>query len=265
MTVEAPAKVNIFLKIVGIRGSYHEIRSRFVRVESLHDTLSIERKESESPLFELLSSSPLPQENTVSKAYRLLKKVSPKIEKFFEVHRIRIEKRIPMGAGLGGGSSDAAAFLNLCNDVCGLGLTKEFLAGIGEKIGADVPFFVYGYPSANVEGIGERIAPFDEEPPSLELFTPPVHCDTALVYRTFRKNFSDNIDPKAAREWVSLQSAELMRSIDPLDANDLYRAALLAYPELRRWAAPDRFFSGSGSTFFHLASGKHEAHTMSGS
>lgn len=255
MTIEAPAKVNIFLKIVGVRGGYHELRSRFVQVASLSDTLCFERKDSPSSGFELLSTSPLPKNNTLSKAYRLLENLSPRIGKFFEVHRVRLEKRIPQGAGLGGGSSDAAAFLNLCNEVCALGFSKDFLAAIGERIGADVPFFVHGYPSANVEGVGEKIVPFDEEPPPLELFTPKIHCDTGYVYRIFRERFLQTVDPEAGRSWVGMKSADLMRTISPLEANDLYRAALLAYPGLKAFGAPERFFSGSGSTFFRLSPG----------
>ncbi|WP_456383026.1 4-(cytidine 5'-diphospho)-2-C-methyl-D-erythritol kinase [Hydrogenimonas sp.] len=257
MRIEAPAKVNVFLKIVGTRGGYHEIRSRFVRIDSLFDTLRFERKQKPSPSFELLSSEPLPVTNTVSKAYDLLGEAAPAVKKFFEVHRVLLEKSIPQGAGLGGGSSDAAAFLNLCNEVCELGFSKEFLAKIGEKIGADVPFFVHGHSSANVEGIGERITPFEETPPSLELFTPPIHCDTARVYRTFRENFFDTIDSRAAMEWLHEESVEVMEHTTPLEANDLYRAALLAYPDLAKWQAPYRFFSGSGSTLFHLLS--HES------
>ncbi|BDY13369.1 4-(cytidine 5'-diphospho)-2-C-methyl-D-erythritol kinase [Hydrogenimonas cancrithermarum] len=250
MTIQAPAKVNIFLKITGLRGNYHELRSRFVRVDSLYDTLSFTEKERPDKNFELESSVPLPKENTVAKAYRLLKETAPSIEKFFERHRVTLEKRIPQGAGLGGGSSDAAAFLNLCNELCGLKLSKTQLAAIGEKIGADVPFFVYGYPSANVEGIGEIIVPFEEELPKLKLFTPPIHCDTGLVYRTFRENFAKDIDKDAAKEWMSIESGELLKSLDPVEANDLYKAALLLYPSLKSYQAPHRFFSGSGSTFF---------------
>ena len=252
MTIQAPAKVNIFLKITGLRGNYHELRSRFVRVDSLYDTLSFAEKKRPDKNFELNSSIPLPKENTVTKAYRLLKEIAPSIEKFFELHRISLEKRIPQGAGLGGGSSDAAAFLRLCNEICGLKLSMATLATIGEKIGADVPFFVYGYSSANVEGIGEIIAPFDEEPPKLELFTPDIHCDTGRVYRTFREHFLDDIQPDCGKTWLSMESGEIMRTATPLEANDLYRAARLLYPELDKYTSADRFFSGSGSTFFRL-------------
>ena len=250
MTVRAYAKVNIFLKICGIRNGYHELRSRFVRVDSLYDTLTFSKKQHLSSSFELISSVPIPVSNTITQAYALLKEVAPRIEKFFRTHKIVLEKRIPQGAGLGGGSSDAAAFLNFCNDVMDLKLSKKKLALIGEKVGADVPFFIYGYPSANVEGIGEFITPFEEEVPPLKLLTPPIHCDTGLVYRAFREHFADTVDPDAGKMWMKMESRKLLEELEPLEANDLYKAALTVYPLLRKYQAPHRFFSGSGSTFF---------------
>jgi 4-diphosphocytidyl-2-C-methyl-D-erythritol kinase len=252
MTVKAHAKVNIFLKITGVRGNYHELRSRFVRVDSLYDTLTFTRKQSLFDGFEMVASTPLPKKNTITKAYELLRILKPEIAKFFKVHKLILEKRIPQGAGLGGGSSDAAAFLNFCNEACGLKMSKKELALIGEKIGADVPFFVYGYASANVEGIGEFITPFDEEPPALELTTPPIHCDTGLVYGAFREHFLEEAGEEAGREWLDMPSERLLRTLEPTEANDLYRAALTVYPSLRHMAGPDCFFSGSGSTFFRL-------------
>ncbi len=250
MRRHAPAKINIFLKITGIRGGYHELRSRFVRVDSLHDTISFEKKECSSAGFELICNTPLPERNTLSEAFRLLKEEAPKIETFFKEHAVHLEKKIPAGAGLGGGSSDAASFLHLCNEVCSLNISTSKLADIGQKIGADVPFFVYGYRSANVEGIGEIISPFEEQIPEVELFTPQIHCDTAAVYRTFRESFSAKIDSEAAKEWLKIPSDELMDSLEPEEANDLYPAALLRYPQLKEYARTGRFFSGSGSTFF---------------
>ena len=252
MTVKAFAKVNIFLKITGTRGNYHELRSRFVRVDSLYDTLTFSRKKHPSKGFELVSSVPLPRVNTLTRAYELLKEAAPGIERFFETHKVILEKRIPQGAGLGGGSSDAAALLTGCSEFYGLHLSKENLARIGERVGADVPFFVYGYASANVEGIGEKITPFEEDIPELELFTPPLHCDTGLVYQAFREHFIRETDAKAGHAWKERESAELLATLDPVEANDLYKAALTVYPQLHHHAASHRFFSGSGSTFFRL-------------
>ncbi len=252
MKRNAPAKVNIFLKVTGTRGAYHEIRSRFVLVESLFDTISFVKKSTPSSAFELICDTPLPERNSVTQSYSHLVREAPSIEKFFKEHAVKLQKRIPIGGGLGGGSSDAAAFLNLCNEICELKLDRKKIALIGEKVGADVPFFVYGYKSANVEGIGEIIHPFDEEPPKLRLVTAPVHCDTAAVYKEFRQNFSQTIDKEAAKEWTGLSSSRIMHTITPKEANDLYRPALKLYPELEEYSAPKRFFSGSGSTHFCL-------------
>jgi len=134
MRRHAPAKVNIFLKITGTRGDYHELRSRFVRVDSLHDTIIFEKRRSPAGGFELICDTPLPERNTVSEAYRLLREEAPGIETFFKEHAVHLEKRIPAGAGLGGGSSDAAAFLHLCNEVCSLNIPTEKLALIGRKV-----------------------------------------------------------------------------------------------------------------------------------
>ncbi len=250
MRRHAPAKINIFLKITGIRGGYHELRSRFVRVDSLYDTISFEKKRSPTAGFELVCDTPLPENNTVSEAYRLLREEAPGIEAFFKEHAVHLEKKIPAGAGLGGGSSDAASFLHLCNEVCSLNISTENLAFIGQKIGADVPFFVYGYESANVEGIGEIIVPYEERAPHVRLHTPPIHCDTTAVYKTYRNSFSDKIDHDAAKEWLEVPSDELMESLEPEEANDLYPAALLIYPQLKEYARTGMFLSGSGSTLF---------------
>ncbi len=250
MRRDAPAKINIFLKITGTRGGYHELRSRFVRVDSLHDTLSLEKKRTPGGGFELVCDTPLPEKNTLSTAYALLKEEAPGIEALFKEYALHLKKRIPAGAGLGGGSSDAAAFLHLCNEVCSLDIPTERLALIGQKIGADVPFFVYGYESANVEGIGEVIVPHEERIPNVRLHTPPIHCDTAAVYKAFRSSFFDKMDPDAAKEWLDVPSGELMESLEPKEANDLYPAALLRYPQLEEYAESGMFLSGSGSTLF---------------
>ena len=250
MIRHAPAKVNIFLKITGARGAYHELRSRFMLVESLYDIVKFVKKGKKSDGFELFCNTSLPKNNTLVAAFKLLEEKKPQISNFFKEYAVVVEKSIPQGAGLGGGSSDAAAFLNLCNEVCDLGISKESLALIAEKIGADVPFFVYGYRSANVEGIGEKIEPFKEEPLSLHLTTPPVQCDTGAVYRAFRENFFDKVSKDAAKEWLNIPSETLLDELSPIEANDLFAPSLSLYPNLEKYADKNRFFSGSGSTFF---------------
>ncbi|NPA29495.1 MAG: 4-(cytidine 5'-diphospho)-2-C-methyl-D-erythritol kinase [Epsilonproteobacteria bacterium] len=254
MTYYAPAKVNIFLKITGRRGDYHTLRSRFVRLKEPVDTIHFIPSRSTGRTFRWRASAPLPETNTLTRAYELLLEVNrEKVERFFDTHTLFLDKAIPTGAGLGGGSSDAATFLKACNEEIGLKLSTKKLAAIGEKIGADVPFFIYDYPSANVEGIGEIIHPFDEEPPALSLVTPPVHCDTAKVYGYYRTHLLSRARPDAGKKWLQTPSRELLATLSPEEANDLYLPAKVLYPELAPPKAGTWFLSGSGSTFFQVA------------
>lgn len=251
MTIKAHAKVNIFLKIVGTRERYHELISRFMRVENLYDTISFEKKEVASEDFELVGDFGCKlEQNTIYKAYKLLPKTN-----FFDNHKVIVKKQIPEFAGLGGGSSDAAAFLNLTNEVLELGLSKNTLSNMGEKIGADVPFFIYNYPSANVSGIGEIVEKFDEEPLNIETITPKIECDTAKVYQKYRADYLENIDAGFAQKLSKLSSKEILSSYDAKELNDLFPPCLDIYNELSKYNKENWFFSGSGSTFFKVNNG----------
>jgi len=255
MKIKAPAKVNIFLKITGSRGNYHTLRSRFVRIDDLYDTITFSKKGKQENLhkeFSLECNVKLAGENTISTAFKLLCEKSDIVKNFFKSHKVILDKKIPHGAGLGGGSSDAAAFLNLCNKVCNLNLSLNELANIGQRIGADVPFFVYNYKSANVEGIGEIVTPFEEDIPKLKLFMPQIHCDTAKVYKRFGKEFFHLAKPYNGAKWLETPSSILLKEYDRESLNDLFLPALRVYPELETFAKPGYFFSGSGSTFFKL-------------
>lgn len=252
----ATAKVNIFLKIVGRRADgYHLIASRFVRHESLSDKLWFDKAGAGG--FEVVGDFDCPtQNNTVYKAYEALRAMHPsrKLLDFARLHRVVIYKEIPAGAGLGGGSSDAATFLTMINEEAQLGLDKKALMAVGLKVGADVPFFISGHKSANVGGIGEVILPFDEPLPILEVKTPPVHCDTAGVYRKFRQNYADKMSQNAqtAKKFLTLSSRELLAGFTPEALNDLFDPALKSYPELLEHRENGWFFSGSGSSFFRM-------------
>ncbi len=251
-TIKAHAKVNIFLKITGHSQGYHMLLSRFVRVDNLYDSISFVPQACEELTIEGCVGVDR-ETNTIYKAYRALQQATSnkKIEQFFQKHKVAVNKQIPSQAGLGGGSSDAAAFMRLTNEVCGLDLCVEKLSDIGSSIGADLPFFIHDYSSANVSGFGEIVEPFVEEPLSLELYTPPLGCDTAQVYKTFKNYFLPTIDSKSFEGWESRGSIELLESIgDPLLLNDLYLAAQKVYPELQNYARDGWYFSGSGSTFF---------------
>ena len=244
--MRAPAKINIFLKIVGTRGDYHELLSRFVRYDELCDEL--EFVEGEFAGFTILGME-IPQEaNIIHKAYKQLLSAYPSIAPFFKRHAVRIHKRIPQGAGLGGGSSDAAAFLLMAKETLGLAMKEDELMRLGASIGADVPFFLSGYEAANVSGIGEVIEPFEDDIPSLKLKLLPIHCDTAEVYRNWRRNHL-RFDPHTARKLTAMKSSEILATIAPQKANDLYSSALELCDGLRGFEE-EWFLSGSGSTLF---------------
>ncbi|MFZ2968423.1 MAG: 4-(cytidine 5'-diphospho)-2-C-methyl-D-erythritol kinase [Sulfuricurvum sp.] len=251
MKYKAYAKVNIFLKITGMRGSYHTLSSRFMRVESLFDLLWFEPKS--TPEFEIRGSFDCEvRSNTIYKAYKHLQALtrSDKLATFFEEYAICIDKNIPSFAGLGGGSSDAATFLRMCNETLDLGLGIDELCEVGSHVGADVPFFIYNYPSANVSGIGEIVEPFHEPLIPFEIITPPLQISTPSVYGHYRKHLYDPISDTQAQALESTPSHEILRSLPPKEANDLYSAALGCYSELTEkegW-----FFSGSGSSFFKI-------------
>lgn len=250
MTKKSYAKVNIFLKIVGIRDNYHLLVSRFVLVKNLFDKISFIKKNVKTFTLEGNFSCPL-EKNTVYKAYKELKNYDG-VEDFFENNIVRINKRIPEFAGLGGGSSNCACFLNMVNEACNLMLSKEELAKIGAKIGADVPFFVYEYDSANVSGIGEVVEKFIEEPLEINVITPKIHCDTKEIYKTFRENFYKELNKDKAKELLATNSKDILKFLSINEANDLYEPALFLNPNLKEFEKDSWFFSGSGSSFFKV-------------
>jgi 4-diphosphocytidyl-2-C-methyl-D-erythritol kinase len=253
---KAYAKVNIFLKVTGSRGNYHEIISRFMRVESLYDELCFKPKDEES--FKIIGDfSCKTEQNTIYKAYEALKKytASSSLEKLMRTHAIKVQKNIPAFAGLGGGSSDAATYLKMCNEVLHLGLSQNELARIGLSVGADVPFFIYGYKSANVSGIGEGVEEFDEEVLNFEVYTPKIEISTPKVYQTYREDFYNPIDGFRAEELKHTTSLEILNTMGAEEANDLFKPALQEYKKLKKYYKDGWYFSGSGSSFFRVKEG----------
>lgn len=251
MEIRSYAKVNIFLKIVGKRGNYHEIASRFVKVNSLFDTIWFTKNKDKK--FDLKGNFSCPLEkNTIYKAYLELTKINQLANDFFETYSIEIDKKIPEFAGLGGGSSNAAAILNFANQHLGLGLSKDELGKIGAKIGADVPFFVYDFNSANVSGIGEIVTNFEEESLEIETFTPQIKCETKEIFEQFRLNFYKEFPQNDQKKLFELSSKEIFATFDAKFANDLFEPALMANPKLQEFAQDGWFFSGSGSSFFRI-------------
>ena len=246
------AKVNIFLKIVGKRGEYHEIMSRFVKIKNLYDTLEFVEKKGDEE-FELHGDfTCLLESNTIYKAYKAICEAGFEniLKKFFFSRALRVKKNIPTFAGLGGGSSNAATFLKMINKEANLGLSQNKLANIGLHVGADVPFFIYDYNSANVSGIGEIVEEFFEENLLFELFTPDIKCDTKRVYKVFSQNYK--IDISLATMMSKLSSIELLKKYSCENLNDLFCASLKEYPKLKEYKKENWFFSGSGSSFFKM-------------
>ena len=254
MIEKSYAKVNIFLKISNKRDGYHELVSRFVRVHSLYDNISFIK--SSRKAFDIIGEFGCKMEtNTVYKAYKLLERYDS-VRDFFQSYSVKIEKKIPEFAGLGGGSSNAATFLNMTNKCCNLNLSKDELCEIAVKIGADVPFFVYEYDSANVTGIGEIVEKFDEEILDIETITPQIKCNTGEIFKVFRENFYKQISNEDANNLLKLKSIDILKQFDIKDANDLFEPALSLYPQLNDYAKKDWYFSGSGSSFFKVNNGK---------
>ena len=250
MTAKSYAKVNIFLKIANKREGYHELVSRFVRVHNLFDLISFEKTNRKA--FNIIGNFGCKMEsNTVYKAYNLIKHLNG-VEEFFQKHSVKVEKNIPEFAGLGGGSSNAATFLIMANEACNLNLSKNELRDIGVQVGADVPFFIYEYDSANVTGIGEIVEKFEEDILDIETITPKVMCNTGEIFSLFRENYYKQVSQEEANKLLSMKSIDILANYNIKQANDLYEPAIESKPELKQYAMENWYFSGSGSSFFKL-------------
>jgi 4-diphosphocytidyl-2-C-methyl-D-erythritol kinase len=175
--VLAPAKLNLFLHITARRDDgYHLLQSAFMLIDWC-DVLHFERLK--TPTIERIDlTQPLPQDDLVVRAARLLQAHS---------HtpwgaRIEIEKNIPAQAGMGGGSSDAAATLLALNQLWDLHWSVQKLAQLGLTLGADVPFFLYGH-NAWVEGIGERITPLEIPKAQFVVIKPTAGLETTKIFQ----------------------------------------------------------------------------------
>ncbi len=254
---KAYAKVNIFLKITGKRDNYHTIISRFMRVDNLYDELSFVAKTDDE--FKIVGKfSCETKQNSIYKAYLALKEAtkSESLENLMKKYALHVEKSIPAFAGLGGGSSDAATYLKMCNEVLDLGLSLNELAEIGLHVGADVPFFIYGYNSANVSGIGEIVEEFKEPLLEIETYTPKIEISTPEVYKIYRDSFYAPVDGFKIQELKDTLSSNILKTMSPSQANDLFEPALQGYKKLKEHYRVGFHFSGSGSSFFRIREDK---------
>ncbi len=175
--VPAPAKLNLFLHVVGRReDGYHLLQSVFMLLD-WHDTLHFERRP-DAALSREDIGNPVPDDDLVLRAARALQAATG----CREGAHITLDKRLPSQAGMGGGSSDAASCLLALNRLWHTGLGATELASIGLALGADVPFFLHGH-NAWVEGIGERIATVPVPAAHFLVVKPPAGLETAAIFR----------------------------------------------------------------------------------
>ena len=235
MTVEAHAKINWTLEVLGVRpDGYHDLRSVVMPVP-LHDTVTLE--EADGVVCEMPGLDVAQECNLAYRAALALKEATGCARGV----RIGIEKRIPAGAGLGGGSADAAAVLNGLNDLWRLHLPEAEICGIAAGVGSDVPALTLCAPVL-MEGRGERVRRLRTEecaglpkPEGIVVLAPGIFVSTPAVYREFR---------------------EEDRGLGP---NDLQPAAIRLYPgieealrRLKRQGLKRATMSGSGSAVYGI-------------
>ncbi|MDP3427911.1 MAG: 4-(cytidine 5'-diphospho)-2-C-methyl-D-erythritol kinase [Humidesulfovibrio sp.] len=261
-TVQAPAKINLSLLILGRRANgYHDLESLFIPVPGLADTLVIGPGAPGSGCLVTpeLPGAPL-EKNLVFRAWKAYAQATgrrPDLE-------VRLTKRIPTGAGLGGGSSNAAAMLRWLQDQAGtLALTEAELVRLAAGIGADVPFFLQDGP-AIARGIGDELTPvaLDLSAFTLVLALPPVHVSTAWAYCAWDEHATRTADAKDCAECLTTPASTHKRrvSLSPVVVqNDFEAVVFPAHPDLRvhkerllKMGAASAAMSGSGAALSAL-------------
>jgi 4-diphosphocytidyl-2-C-methyl-D-erythritol kinase len=254
--VPAPAKLNLFLHVVGRRADgYHLLESVFVLVDWA-DTLHLERRD-DGTLRRHDLTEPLPADDLCLRAARALQEASGTA---FGAD-ISIAKRVPSGAGMGGGSSDAASVLLALNRLWGLHWPRERLLPMAAQLGADVPFFVFGH-NAFVQGIGEQLLAVRVPPLRYAVIKPAASIATADIFRSplLRRDTSSVIVTGSLDSTATLSAAVLAgledSSSEAFGRNDLQPPAQSHCAEVTQAAnaLADRFgnsrMTGSGSAVF---------------
>lgn len=265
LRLHAPAKINLVLRVLGKRkDGYHNLCTLFHRI-SLRDTLKLEKRRDG---IRLLCSHPrVPKEkNLIVRAFRLLRDAAS----FKGGVTVRLTKRIPVGAGLGGGSSNAAAFLLGMNRLYRLGLTRKKLIELGKRLGADVPFFLFDVRHALGGGRGDEIKPLPFRRRLWFLLIPSGKgLSTQKVYEGLGR-LKNRASLTRVSHGVRLASAFLEQGkferAPPLLVNDLQESAERLRPSLRKTRESlsglhrgSCQMSGSGPTLFLIFSGRREA------
>jgi len=242
--------VNFYLRILRRRQDGYHLLESIVAPVSLFDSITLKPSSDSAISLRCRDESLGPLEkNLVWRAADLLRRTTG-VKLGLEIH---LRKRIPAGAGLGGGSSDAAAVLLGLNQLWGLKLTAGSLANLAAKLGADVPFFLTGKPAV-MRGIGDRLSPLDRFPLChLVILWPRFAISTAWAYREFDR--SPPPTPPAAAAVTAFLRGDC--GVDAALHNDLQRVAVSAHPKLKGVAealrsagAAASLMTGSGSAVF---------------
>ena len=250
----APAKINLFLHITGRRtDGYHSLQSVFQLLD-FYDTLHIK----------VTKNGKIKRVNDISSVLAgqcLCGLAASALQQYTDCKlgvEYAIDKRIPMGGGLGGGSSDAATMLLALNHMWRLNLSRSELMQIGLKLGADVPVFIFGQ-NAWAEGVGEQLTAIDLVPSHYVVLTPQVHVSTAQIFA----------NSALTRDTKPLKIADFSRGMD-LDSNsglfknDLEAVVCKEYPAVAstlEWLKPygKARMSGSGASVFVAVNSKQKA------
>jgi 4-diphosphocytidyl-2-C-methyl-D-erythritol kinase len=250
--VRALAKLNLDLRVLGKRpDGYHELRTIFQTI-SLSDTLEIAFTPGRKTAIELTDALAIPDNLVVRAARAVLEtaRASGRVE-------MRLTKRIPMGAGLGGGSSDAAAVLLALPVLAGYRIELPKLSELAQGLGSDVGFFLAGGTAAGI-GRGGELFPLPDGPAQRALVVAPgVHVSTAEAYRALSPRLTSE---SQQNKIFSFQSQVWSRGVSP-PRNDFEEAVFPQHPELAaikkrllRSGASVALMTGSGSALFGLYS-----------
>ncbi|SEK57830.1 4-(cytidine 5'-diphospho)-2-C-methyl-D-erythritol kinase [Halomonas daqiaonensis] len=240
LVLPAPAKLNRMLHIIRRRpDGYHELQTLFQFLD-VGDTLTLRAREDGE--IRLLPHLPgvEPEDNLIVRAARLLQAESD-CRLGADIH---LDKRLPLGGGLGGGSSDAATTLLGLDTIWGIGLSLERLAELGLTLGADVPVFVHGR-SAWAEGIGERLTPVALDTPWFVVIHPGVTVSTSAVFKA----------PQLTRHTPPITMARALQGGAASWSNDCEPTVRTLYPEVAHaldWLASRAaaMLTGTGACVF---------------